>query len=299
VAPLFLCFIQYRFKIIKIQRGGYMISFLRELAALPIKLLFWICHFLRLPAKLNMAALVWKISREPSWANTWIMLMYQQEGMGGARRLAEQLLDRYKDARVAHQIGTMELMFQKDPAAADKWIRIAETMNCRHQEELLYLKLLLAEHISLYNADHIVQELLARNDMPMEYSRAARLAQTEIWLRKGQWQKADEILDAMLKIESMPMFYIYKWITSLAMGRSKQADDNLSAAQRSFGGPQFLFYEALGWFYLGREDLAKTLLEQAIRGGIDVRDIYLSSPRLSALIPMSLDQSSCSSGEKE
>jgi hypothetical protein len=142
-----------------------MISFLRELAALPFKLLFWICHFLRLPAKRNMAALIWKIGRESFWVNTWIMLVCQQEGLNRARQLAGQLLERHKDARIAHQIGTMELMVQKDPAAADRWIRTAEAADCRHQEELLYLKLLLAEHISHYNTDRIVEEILARNDM--------------------------------------------------------------------------------------------------------------------------------------
>jgi hypothetical protein len=276
-----------------------MISFLRELASLPLKLLFWICHFLRLPAKKTFAALAWKVGREPSWVNTWIILVCQEEGMDRARELAEQLLDQHKDARIAHQIGTMELMFQRDPAAADRWIRMAETANCKNQEELLYLKLLLSEHIPAHNAERVIEELLARNDMPMEYSRAARLAQTEMQLRRGQWQKADEILDPMLKIESMPMFYIYKWITSLAQGRSKQAEESLSEAKKGLGGPQFLFYQALGWFYLGREDQAKAFLERAIQEGINPRDIYMSSPKLSALITSSGQQSSYSAGGQE
>jgi hypothetical protein len=106
-------------------------------------------------------------------------------------------------------------------------------------------------------------------------------------LGKGQWQKADEILDAMLKIESMPMLHIFKWITALAQGHSGQAEENLSTAQKSLGGPQFLFYKALGWFYLGREDTAKELLGQAIQGGLDPRDIYLSKPQLAGLMPAS------------
>jgi hypothetical protein len=276
-----------------------MISFLRELAALPLMLLFWACHFLRLPAKTNFAALVWKVGRDPQWANTWIMLVCQQEGINAARRLAEQLLDQHKDARIAHYIGTIELMFQKDPAAADRWIRVAELAGCRNQEELLYLKLLLAGHIHSYNADRIIEEILARNDMPMDYSRAARLAQVQMWLGRGQWQKADEILDAMLKIENVPTCYIFKWATSLAQGRSKQADENLSVAQKSLGGPQFLFYKALGWLYLGREDQAKTALEQAISAGISPQDVYLFSPQLSVLIANSKDQSSYSAGGQE
>jgi hypothetical protein len=118
----------------------------------------------------------------------------------------------------------------------------------------------------------------------MEYSRAALLAQAERWLGKGQWQKADEILDIMLKIENIPMLYLFKWITSLAQGRSKEADENLCTAQKRFGGPQFLFFKALGWFYLGRVDLAKELLKQSIQGGLDPRDIYLSKPQLAGLI---------------
>jgi hypothetical protein len=261
-----------------------MISFLRELAALPLKLLFWICHFLRLPAKLNLAAAIWKVGREPQWVNTWIMLVCQREGMEGARQLAGQLLDRYKDARIAHQIGTMELMFQKDPAAADRWIRMAEATNCRNQEELLYLKLLLADHIPSYNAGRVIGEIMARNDIPMEYSRAARLVQAELWIRKQDWQKADELLDSMLNIESMPMLHIYKWMTSLALDHPKQAEENMVAARKSVAGPQLLFYEALGRFYLGQKELAKELLGQAISAGINAKDIFLSQPQLAALI---------------
>jgi len=273
-----------------------MISFLRELAALPFKLLFWICHFLRLPAKINAAAMTWKIGREPLWLNTWIVLVCQHEGMDKARQLAGQLLERYKDARIAHYIGSLELMVQKDPAAADRWIRIAETAGSQHQEELLYLKLLLADHISTYHAEQITDELIARNDMSMEYSRAARLVKAELWLRKGQWQKADEILDALLKIESVPAFYMYKWITSLALGRSTQAQENLSEAQKGLGRLQFLFYQALGWFYLGREDQSKTLLQQAVNGGMDARDVYLSAPQLATLLPVSSGQTSSPAG---
>ena len=65
--------------------GGYMISFLRELAALPLKLLFWICHFLRLPYKIKTTAMIWKVGREPLWLNTWIVLVCQHEGMDKAR----------------------------------------------------------------------------------------------------------------------------------------------------------------------------------------------------------------------
>ena len=187
-------------------------------------------------------------------------------------------------------------MFQKDPAAADRWIRMAEAAGYQHQEELLYLKLLLADHISVYHAEQIADELIARNDMPMEYSRAARLVKAELWLRKGQWQKADEILDTMLKIESVPSFYMYKWITSLALGRSKEAQENLSEAQKGLGRLQFLFYQALGWFYLGREDQSKELLEQAVHGGMDARDVYLSAPQLSALLPISGGRPSSPSG---
>lgn len=261
-----------------------MISFLRELAALPLKLLFWICHFLRLPAKRKLAEVIWKISRESFWVNTWIMLVCQQDGLDAARQLAGRLLDKYQDARIAHYIGTLELMIQKDPAATDRWIRAAESAGCQHLEELLYLKLLLADHIDSYRAEQIADQLMARNDMSMEYSRASRLIKAELWIRKGQWQKADDILDALLKVENMPSFYMYKWITSLALGRSKQAQESLSTAQKSLGGLQFLFYQALGWFYLGREDQAKALLQQAVHGGMDVRDVYLSAPHLAALI---------------
>jgi hypothetical protein len=267
-----------------------MIPFLRELVALPLKLLFWICHFLRLPAKRNFAALIWKVSREPLWVNTWIMLVCQQEGMDKARQLAGQLLDQYKDARIAHQIGTMEFMFQKDPAAADRWIRTAEATNCRYQEELLYLKLLLADHVPSYNAGRIIEEIMTRSDMPMEYSRAARLVQAELWIRRQEWQKADELLDAMLKIESVPQLHIYKWMTSMALVRSKQADENLLAARKGLSSPRFLFYEALGWHYLGREDLAKELLGQALGAGIDARDVFLSEPQLAVLIPTLADK---------
>jgi hypothetical protein len=262
-----------------------MTSFLRELAALPLKLLFWICHFLHIPRKAAVAALIWKVSGGIFWAEIWIMQMCQEQGMDAARQLADHLLERHKDARIAFQIGTMEYRFFKNPAAAAEWIRKAEAINSIHQEELLYLKLLLADHIPSYHPEQVIGEILSHNDLSMEYSRAARLVRAEQWIRKHEWQKADDLLSTMLHIESEPQIHIYKWMTSLALGRPEQGQAELLTARKGLPGHRSMFYEALGMFYLGQSAKAQELLAQAIGQGMDVRDVLLTEPNLSALLP--------------
>jgi hypothetical protein len=262
-----------------------MISFFRELAALPLKLLFWICHFLHIPRKAAVAALVWKVGGEIFWANTWILQAAQEQGIEKARDLAGRLMERYKDARIAHQMGTMEYRFFKNPAAAAEWIRRAEALNCTHAEELLYLKLVLADHVPSYHPERIIDEILSRNDLSMEYSRAARLVQAELWIRRREWQKADDLLNAMLHIESEPQIHIYKWMTSLALNWPEQGQEELLIARKSLPGHRSLFFEALGMFYLDRPAEARELLARAIHQGMDVRDILLTEPALASLLP--------------
>ncbi|MBM4103166.1 MAG: hypothetical protein FJ263_03830 [Planctomycetes bacterium] len=262
-----------------------MISFFRELAALPLKLLFWICHFLHIPRKASAAALVWKISREVFWVNTWILQAAQEQGIEKARDLAGRLLELHKDARIALQMGVMEYRFLKNPAAAGEWIRRAEAANCNFQEELLYLKLILADHIPSYRPERIIDEILLRNDLSMEYSRAARLVQAELWIRRREWQKADDLLNAMLHIESEPQIHIYKWMTSLALNQPEQGQEELLIARKGLPDHRSLFFEALGMFYLGRPAEARELLARSIHQGMDVRDILLGEPALASILP--------------
>lgn len=262
-----------------------MVSFFRELAALPLKLLFWICHFLHIPRKAAVAALVWKISREIFWVNTWILQVAQEQGIEKARDLAGRLLELHKDARIALQMGVMEYRFLKNPAAAVEWIRKAETMNCNFQEELLYLKLILADHVLSYHPERIIDEMLSRSDLSMEYSRAAWLVQAELWIRRREWQKADDLLSTMLHIESEPQIHIYKWMTSLALNRPEQGQEELLIARKGMPGHKSVFFEALGMFYLGRMDEARELLARAIHQGMDVRDILLGEPALASILP--------------
>jgi hypothetical protein len=268
-----------------------MVSFFRELAALPLKLLFWTCHLLRIPHKTALAALIWKVGGEIFWANTWIMHVCQEQGMNAARQLADRLMERYKDARIALQMGTMEYRFFKNPAAAAEWIRKAEAANCAHQEELLYLKLGLADHVPSYHPERIIDEMLSRNDLSMEYSRAARIVQAEQWIRRREWQKADDLLSAMLHIESEPSIHIYKWMTSLALGRPEQGQDELLIARKGLPGHQSSFFEALGMFYLGQPAKAQELLAQAIGQGMDARDVLLTEPGLAVLLSQSPETS--------
>ncbi len=262
-----------------------MVSLFRELAALPLKLLFWICHFLHIPRKAAMAALVWKVSGEIFWANTWILQAGQEQGMDTARELAGRLLERYKDARIALQMGMVEYKFLKNPAAAAEWIRKAEAMNCNFQEELLYLKLILSDHVPSYHTERIIDEILSRNDLSMEYSRAARFTQAELWMRRHEWQKADDLLSAMLHIESEPHIHIYRWVTSTALGRLEQGQEDLLIARKGLSGQQSSFFEALGMFYLGQPAKAQELLARAIGQGMDARDVLLAEPGLATLLP--------------
>jgi tetratricopeptide (TPR) repeat protein len=260
-----------------------MISFFRELAALPLKLLFWICHFLHIPCKAALAALIWKVGGEIFWANTWIMQVCQEQGMDTGRQLADRLLELHKDARIALQMGMMEYR-GKNPAAADQWIRKAETLNCTHPEDLLYLKYLLAEKIPVYHAEHIIDEMLSRNDLSMETSRAARLGQAWLWIESHQWQKADDLLREMLMIEDEPGIHVYKWIITAALGRAEESREHLQIARKSLPAHRMLFMEAAGMFALGRPDEARELLAQAIKAGMDAQDIVYIMPKLASLL---------------
>jgi tetratricopeptide (TPR) repeat protein len=263
-----------------------MVSFLRELASLPFKLVFYITKFLRVNSTAQMTIIhwTWKIGREMEWAHLYLIYVWYIKGEEEASKIAEQFLSQEKNAYFANFIGDLEFHIRRDIESAKRWIRKAEEMDCSHPEALWYLKLRMSGAVPEYANDALVQKVLDRNDLSMEETRFAFLIRAQQFIQHKKWDQADEILDHMLRIESHDEIHIYKWITSLAKEDKVSAQKHLVAAEKMCGKEQLYIKQAIGLYWLGKFEQARDFLLKGFRDEEHRRAVLFFQPYLAELL---------------
>jgi hypothetical protein len=92
----------------------------------------------------------------------------------------------------------------------------------------------------------------------------------------------------MLRIESYYWIHIYKWTTSLARKDEVSAQKHLNEAQKTCDPETLYMSQAIGFYWLGKTDLARDALKKGIRDQEHLREILFFQPYLSELA-MKLD----------
>lgn len=263
-----------------------MISFLRELLALPLKLVYEVLKRLRVSPQTQLALIqwIWKVGREIEWAHWYLIYSWYLQGKEKARGIAAELLLQEKNAYIACYIGDLEFHAGKDIESAKQWIRKAEEMECSHLEGLLYLKLQMSGAVAEYNDGRLVQKILERNDLPMEATRFALLMKAQQFIQRKKWDQADEVLDSMLQVENHHEIHIYKWITSLAREDTQTAQKYLDKAQKAYNKEHLCLKQAIGFYWLGRFDQAREYLMKGLRDEKHRQEVLFFQPYLAELL---------------
>jgi len=261
-----------------------VISFIRQLVAAPFKVLVWVCGFVPAFDALRLQKLVWFIGRGVDDGVKMIYMAAAKEGLEAGEVVAEDVYSRFPCGRVAAVISMLLVQHGQDFAKANEWVIRAQRDGCDDMEDLLLTKLYLSGQFAEYDATQIVDEMLSRNDLPMEYSRLAIMTKAEGFLRERQWQEAEELLGRILSIEERPHARWMKWVTATAGGDVQEANRQLAAIKGKMPEGKLFAMMALGQLYIGDKNETVKLLQKAEQAGAKPETIESVNPQLASLM---------------
>lgn len=261
-----------------------MINFIKNLIAAPLRIVFWLCGFFPAVKKLTLARIIWNITGEPFDGSNLIILTANNKGLDPARKVARAVLEETLDASAALVMGQLELHARYDAHAAFEWIKKARDMNCKNQESLLKLELMVSDAIDRIETEHVIEQILSRNDLPSDYTKDALMARTEILLKNKKWLDAEKIADRILSIEEDPYARTTKWVVAMANGNNDLAQMHFKKISDNIPPHVLHVNLAIGWYHLGQIDKTKELLAQCMKDGVNSNYLVIANPDFKELI---------------
>ncbi len=247
-----------------------MINFIRQLIAAPLRILAWICGFVPIFDRLKLVEIIWALGQEPADAAAVLSLTASGKGMDAACARAEEMFVAHPDAQIAATMGWLQIQHAQNLSAASEWLKHADQADCKDDYTLLGLELFLSEHLAEYDTEKIVARILARNDLPMQTTRDALLADGRSLLKQQRWPEARAHADRILAVEENPQARWIRWVTAIIDGDDTGAQTQLSIAQGKMSDATLRGFVALGWLYMGDEERTIQVLQEARADGAGV-----------------------------
>lgn len=244
-----------------------MITFIRQLLAVPLKLLLWLCGYFPIFNKLSLQEKIFFLTRDADDGMMLIWLTGQKQGIESARAKAERMLEKCQSAKISNMMAMLEWQQNSDCVAAEKWVSSAKENDYADRHILYLAEYIFSQRFEEYNQEQIVNEMLACNYLPADYTRIALLAKQDMLLEKKQWQEAEEIVDRMLSIKEEPSVRLSKWVICLAREDQVQADKHIAAAKSKLSAEDFNSSVGEGYLYLGDEVRAMESFYEAVKQG--------------------------------
>ncbi|MHC4638179.1 MAG: hypothetical protein ACYTBV_11875 [Planctomycetota bacterium] len=238
-----------------------------QLLAVPVRLIADVIDFLKITDPTPLRSVAWKFSNDPQDGVKLLILVCHNRGIAGARELAEEMIAKVNDSLLAATMGGLEIQYGQGPEASKKWLEHAKKMQAKRQELLLNLELYLSETSPEYNKAELIETILMRNDLPMDFSRHALRKKAELFLQNRQWGSAREIADRILNLEEEPFTRWIKWVTAIAQDDGEDADLHIKKVKGKWPDVLLLSMTALGWFYIGNITQTMKLMHQAEHAG--------------------------------
>lgn len=246
-----------------------MITFVRQLVAVPVRLAAWANSFLQVFDRLKLAEIIWFLTRDPGDAASVISFTAAAKGIEAARYRAEELFSRKPHERIAAAMGWIEAGQARNLAAACQWVARSRETGCQDGYSILQLELFLSEHLESYDHVAVIDRILSRNDLPGSVTRDALLGKARMSLKQQHWPEAEAIAATILRIEENGSARWVKWVTQMAAGNSQAAQRDLDKASEKIRPEVLSGFVALGWLCLGEDGRALEVLRKCRREGKD------------------------------
>lgn len=247
-----------------------MISFSKKAAAIPTRLAAMLAEALKSGNALSLWSVTFNLSHSVSDGCKLLFLTYQQEGIDSARASAANLLEQTRHSNIATTIGYLEISSGNTEAARD-WINQAGRLECESPEMMLGLELFIAEDDS--ESEILISQILARDDLPMEFTRNALTRKMWKLAEKRDWEQAEQISNRILGVEENVDARLIKWMGCESRQQHAQAEKHLAFAQSKLPEPVFNMLMAQGWLFLDNPDKAMEWTYKAEQSGIKINEL--------------------------
>lgn len=208
-----------------------MLSFFRELLAVPLRLLLFVCGMVEIVDKIVVAKWVWGLTGEPDDAVAFLGASLQKNGLEASKELAEELLLHTRDAKIANLIACYELNSHSYDEI-QRWIDKAVELECKNQELLLWVKFYASLPNEAVSSELILDEMIERNDLPSHYSETAWGLKSWRLVCDGEWEKAEFYANRVLEIKDNWWALLARMAIEVNRGEESKVDRILEKAER-------------------------------------------------------------------
>jgi hypothetical protein len=219
-------------------------------------------------------SVVWKLSGEARDGSQVLLHISNKNGIESTRFQAEKMLERCKSAELAATMGWIELQRGSGDlgtrySLAKRWVEKAKQGGFENLQMLLYLELVLSGRDDSYDNEMMIEQVLGRDDLPMEFTRAGLVVKMWNLVENGEFGEAEKIADRILSIEENAYGRLIKWVGCLKEGKQELADRHFSMAKARLAGEMFDLICVQGWLFLGDRRKAMEWLYKAKEDGVD------------------------------
>ncbi len=198
-----------------------MTTFVRELIAVPLRIIIWLCSMIPIFDSLVLAKILFKLTNNIDDAISYLELCVTNNSLESAREIGDKLLCETKNSRVA-MIMSLAENNAENFSESRQWILRAKQENCLDQDFLLLPELTLS--IAEQNIDYkIVDEIISRNNLPMQFSTLAYWLKCEQLIFSEELEEANTIATKVLDIQDYYTAFFIRWIYEAKKGNASQA----------------------------------------------------------------------------
>ena len=199
----------------------------------------------------------WRLSHNPEDGSKFLAGFCAKEGIAATREMAEEMLVKANDSLIAGTMGWIEIQAGEGYEASKKWVEEAKELQTARPELLLGLELYLSDKLRDYDKADVIKRILARDDLPMDFSRAALLGKAGMLLESHQLGQAEELAEKILAVEEQPFARWIKWVVAISSGSEESGSLHIKKMKDKWPGWMMLSMMALGWYYVG--DIKQTM----------------------------------------
>jgi len=233
-----------------------VIDFFRQLVAAPLRILGWVVHRTGIADALIIPRLICGVTGDVDDARRMLVLLCQNKGIENGRYEAESMIDRFRSAKISAAIAWMEINSDPDSGMefARRWVREAKEKKLKDADATLDLELCLSTEVA--ESEHVIEQILSRNDLQGETTRLALVHKAQLLASRRQWTQAEEVADRILAVEENFDARLFKWVGCSKNAKEEEGQRNLRELLRL---PLNGYQKALvagGWLTLGDKEKA-------------------------------------------
>ncbi len=244
-----------------------------KIIAAPLRVIAQLVGLVHIADPFGLWVVVWKLSYDVKDGSQVLLLICEGKGIEAARAQADKMFMQCKSAELAVTMAWLEIqrgegLLAERLSNAQRWIDIAKSKNLKNLQMLLYPELFVSLRQESDKAARVADDILKRNDLPMEVTRLALITKGWSLAKSGRFPQAEEIADRILGVEEDTEARFLKWMGCMKRGRGEHAQKHLDTAKMNLPGETFDIMMAQGWLMLGEKMKAMEWIYKAQQDGV-------------------------------